>query len=110
MDVTSFFTDVQSQFNETQRRLTELWDESQKQMMESQQKFASVYMDSFPIKTNSMDVAETFQQALSFQKELIGSVMKNQEVALRLSIETQKQFWDSYFENVQKMMQSTQNS
>jgi len=104
MDSTSFFTDAQAQVSEAQRKFAELWNESQKQMMDSQQKFADAWMASLPIKMDQGDVSEAIQNTLNFQKELIDSTLKTQEVAVRLTMEVQRQAWDNYFKSVQSMM------
>lgn len=107
MDATSFFTDSQAQFNESQKKFTALWDESQKQLSESQKKLFQTWMDNFSQGTSLTNPSETFEKTLSFQRELVDSALNAQQVAVRLSMETQKQFWDSYFQTTQKMKPTT---
>jgi len=110
MATTSFFTDSQAQFNESQKKLAELWNDSQKQLMESQKKLAETWMSSLPAGTTQVNFSENFEKTLNFQQELINSALNSQQVTARLVIETQKQFWDSYFQATQKMTQTIPNS
>jgi len=103
MDATSFFTDSQAQFNESQKKVTALWDEAQKELSESQKKLFQSWMDNFSQGTTLSSPAEGFEKSLSFQRELVDSALNAQQVAVRLSMETQKQFWDNYFQTTQKM-------
>ena len=100
-----FFTGYQQQFDESQKRFVTLWDESQKQLIESQQKLVTLWMESFTSHTYPMSISNNFEKTLNVQQELIHSALKAQKVAVELSIETQKQFWDSYFQTTQKMLQ-----
>lgn len=105
MATTSFFTDSQAQFNQSQKKLTELWDTSQKQLLESQKKLADTWMGSFSDGKPQVDVTENFEKTLNFQQELINFSLQSQQIAARLSLETQKQLWDTYFQGMQKVSQ-----
>jgi hypothetical protein len=103
MATTDFFKDSQAQFNESQKKFTELWEASQKELMESQKKLAETWTQSIPKDKPKVDLSESFEKTLNFQRELIASTLNAQQVTARLLIETQKQFWDDYFKTTQKM-------
>jgi len=110
MDANSFFNDAQAQFNQSQKQLTELWSESQKQLSDSQKKLFKSWMDSFSSTPNFTEPAKNLEKAVTFQREMIESSLNAQKVSFNLAIETQKQFWDSYFQMTQKMSQMMPNS
>lgn len=106
MEANTFFAESQTQFTETQQKLTEIWDESQKQLMESQQKLVDAWVNSVPAVGTQMDFAGNLDKALTFQRELVASTMNAQQVAFRFAMESQKQFWDNYFQTTQRMAQT----
>lgn len=105
MATASYFTDAQAQFDESQKKFAALWEESQKQVMESQKKLMSSWMSSLPNMTAQVNISETIEKTLDFQRQLIDSSLDAQQASTRLSVEAQKQFWDSYFKTTQKMAQ-----
>lgn len=109
MATNSFFTDSQTQLTESQKKLAELLDESQKQLSESQKKLIYTWIDSLPRETTQVSFYENFEKALNFQRELINSALNAQQVTARLAMETQKQFWDNYFQVTKKTAQETTN-
>ncbi|MBD1907847.1 hypothetical protein NDI37_10095 [Funiculus sociatus GB2-A5] len=46
---------------------------------------------------NTPNYRETFEKTLKFQEEVLTSSLQFQALVARLSIETQKQLWDAYF-------------
>ncbi|MGH2415921.1 MAG: thylakoid-associated protein [Microcystaceae cyanobacterium] len=110
MFTTDFFTNSQSQFNESQKKLTELWEEFQKQLIESQKKLIYIWVDSLRGGITQVSFSENFEKTLNLQRELIDSALGAQQVTVNLAIETQKQFWDNYFQSTQKMAQQIPNN
>ncbi len=106
----NYFTDSQAQLNESQKRLTELWNDSQKQLQDSQKKLSEAWTESLPKQPTPASSPESLEKAMNFQRELINTVINTQQVTARLVIETQKQFWDNYFQTTQKMSASAKNS
>jgi hypothetical protein len=106
MEANTFFAESQTQFTETQQKLTEIWDESQKELMESQKKLVDAWVDSLPKAGTQVDFAGSVDKALAFQRELVNSTMNAQQVAFRFAMESQKQFWDNYFQTTQRMAQT----
>lgn len=51
---------------------------------------------------NSQNFTETFDKTLGFQEEVLTSSLEFQAMLARMSIETQKQFWESYFNMLRK--------
>lgn len=99
----NYFADTQAQLNESQKKYTELWKESQKELEESQKKLAETLTQSLPQGMTQTNPTESFEKTMNFQRELINAVINAQQVTARLTIETQKQFWDDYFKTTQKM-------
>ncbi|WP_181314404.1 hypothetical protein [Phormidesmis priestleyi] len=58
--------------------------------MESQKKLADTWTQSLPKAATQVSSSETLDKTLNFQRELINSVINAQQVAARLTIETQK--------------------
>jgi|UPI00037A75A5 hypothetical protein len=107
----TFFTDSQRQFfSESQKKLAEIWDESQKQLSESQKKLVYTWIDNLPSGIIQVNISDTLQKALNFQRELVNSVLQTQQVAMQLTIETQKQFWENYFQITRKTAQEAPNT
>ena len=106
MATASFFTESQAQFNESQKKLSELWSESQKQLIESQKKLIHTWIDSSRGETTPPSFPESFEKALGFQRELVNSTLDAEKVITNLAIETQKQLWDSYFQSTKKTAES----
>lgn len=46
---------------------------------------------------NTLNFRENFDKTLKFQESAIANSLELQALLTRLSLETQKQFWDSYF-------------
>ncbi|MEA5534422.1 hypothetical protein [Crocosphaera sp. XPORK-15E] len=102
MSNSSFFTDSQKQFNESNQKLLKLWEESQTELFESQQKLIYKLIDSMDGGTSQTSFPESLEKALDFQRELINSSLNAQQVTAHLAIETQKQLWDSFFQMTKK--------
>ena len=102
MDNSNFFTESQQQFNESQKKLTDLWNESQKELSESQKRLIYTWVDSLRPGTVQVNYSENIEKALNFQKELVNSALNAQQVTLGLAIESQKQFWSNYFQVAHK--------
>ena len=49
---------------------------------------------------NTPNYRETFEKTLKFQEEVLTSSLQFQALVARLSIETQKQFWEVYFNTI----------
>lgn len=107
MTAANFFADYQAQFEEAQKKVSKLWDDSQKQVVDSQKQLVNRWTEMFSGSVPSIDYSENAAKILSFQKELIDSTLNAQQVAVDLAIDTQKQIWENYFQTTQKMMQTT---
>ncbi|MCX7595280.1 MAG: hypothetical protein N2235_16275 [Fischerella sp.] len=107
---TDIFTDSRRRFSESQKKLAEVWDESQKQLSESQKKLVYTWIDNLPTGMIQVNLSDTFQKTLNFQRELVNSALQAQQVAVQLAMETQRQFWDNYFQLTQKTAEETQNT
>ena len=107
MDATRVVADSQAQWNESQKKMTELWNESQKQLIESQKKLVDAWIGNIPTGISPIDMTGNYEKALNFQRELVNSTLNAQQVSFHLAVETQKQFWDNYFQATQRIFQQT---
>ena len=110
MVAANFYAESQAQFSESQKKFADLWEASQKELVESQKKLADKWVGSLPKKSAMPDFTGDFEKALSFQQDLVSSALESQQVAIRLTMETQKQFWEDYFQMTRQMMQNTKAS
>jgi soluble cytochrome b562 len=110
MVAANFYAESQAQFSESQKKFADLWEASQKELVESQKKLSDKWVGSLPKQPAMPDFAGDFEKALGFQQDLVNSVLEAQQVTLRLTLQTQKQFWEDYFQMTRKMMQNTESS
>lgn len=111
MNTTDFLANFQLQlheFSESQKKLTELWSESQKELSESQKQLFQTWIDRFSGQVGATNFSTSVDTLLTIQQEMINSTLNAQKTALYLGLETQKQLWDSYFQITRKMAQVTQ--
>ena len=106
----TFFTDSQREFNETQKKLADIWDKSQQQLSESQKKVVYAWIDNLPKGKIRADLSEGFEKALNFQRELVNNTLNAEQTALQLAIESQKQFWDNYFQITHRKAHKTRST
>jgi hypothetical protein len=107
MSTSSFFTDSQAQFDATQKEWAKLWEDYQKQLTESQQEVLNTWLNSIPDTNVSMNFSNSLDKALNFQQALIDSALETQQTAVRVTVEAQKQFWNSYFQLAKKAVIQT---
>lgn len=91
MFTTSYFDEYQKQFNE--------W---QKQMSEWQKKFFDTWLETFPTGKVDVTFSDTFDKTLALQAEMVKSYLETQEKTTQMMIDTQKKFWDDYFERLRQ--------
>lgn len=101
---TNYFTDVQAQFEDSQKKFAKIWEDAQKQLIESQKQLASKWLDSLPAGAAQISFTENAEKALNFQQELVHSALSVQQTTTSLLVETQKQFWENYFRTAQQTM------
>ena len=85
------------------KKLIHLWQDSQTQWSESQKKLIYAWLDTVRSGATPLSPSENIAKILEFQRELINSSLHTQQVATHLVLESQKQFWDSYFQMAQKI-------
>ncbi|ARV61054.1 hypothetical protein BZZ01_22700 [Nostocales cyanobacterium HT-58-2] len=95
---------AQRQFSESYNKPADIWIEYQKQLSKSHNKLVSTWIDSLPTGMIQIDFSEIFQKNLNFQRELVNTIFKAQEVASKLGTESQNQFWDNYFQLMQRLV------
>ncbi len=79
-------------------------DQSLRQLSDVQKGIFSSWSSTIP-STQNFNMAnfrDTFDNTLKFQEQVVTSSLEFQTLVARLSIETQKQFWESYFNMLRK--------
>lgn len=94
----NFFTYSQEQLNESQQKFLESCYEYQKQVSELQKKLLTTWVDMAPNGQTQPNFTETWQKSVNFQQECLNSLFDAQKMAANLTIDTQKQFWNNYFQ------------
>lgn len=75
------------------------------QFSDWQREFINNLTTAVPFTTpsyNPLNFTETFNKTLRFQEEVVTSSLEFQALLARMSIETQKQFWEGYFNLLKK--------
>lgn len=88
---TTYFDGYQKQFND--------W---QKQVNDWQKQFFDTWVDSLPSTKDEVNFSEGFDKALAFQEDLVKSYLEAQEKANKMMLDSQRKFWDDYFEALRK--------
>ena len=87
---------------------TQYIEEYQKQFIELQQKFFDTWLKSVPNGKDTLKfpfpfpIPDAVDKSLEVQEELVKNYLAAQETAMNLALETQKKFWDNYFELMKK--------
>jgi len=77
---------------------TKFFDEYQAQLLDWQKKFFDTWLESLPKGSAEVKLTDTFETSLKLQEEMVKSYLEAQEKAASTMLETQKQFWDNYFQ------------
>lgn len=79
-------------------------DQSLRQLSDMQRGIFSSWSSTMPNTQNfnTPNFRDTFDNTLKFQEQVVTSSLEFQALVARLSIETQKQFWESYFNRLRK--------
>lgn len=88
---TTYFDEYQKQFNEWQNQLND-W----------QKNFFDRWMDSLPNAKGEVNFTDGFDKALDFQEALMKSYLEAQEKANKMMLDSQRKFWNDYFEALRK--------
>jgi hypothetical protein len=83
---------------------TNYLEEYQKYLAEWQKLFLSAWSNGVPTTTSVFEFPETVVKSLEYQQELVKSYLTAQETAAKVALDSQKQFWDSYFSLVSQSM------
>ena len=74
-----------------------------KQVREWQQKFLDTCMESFPGSKNQSNLSDNWKKAINLQQDWVNSAVEAEEVTMRMTMATQKDFWNGYFDLIRKM-------
>ncbi len=83
---TTYLNEYQKQFSDWQQQYSD-W----------QKKMFDAWMENLPTGKVDMNFAESFDQALTFQQELVNAYLDTQEKSAKMLLDSQKQFWHDYF-------------
>ncbi|AKV69886.1 MULTISPECIES: hypothetical protein [Microcystis] len=76
---------------------TNYLEEYQKYLAEWQKLLLSAWGNGVPSTTSVFEFPETLVKSLEYQQEWVKSYLTAQETATKVALDSQKQFWDSYF-------------
>jgi hypothetical protein len=93
---TNYFDEYQKQFNEYQKQISD-W----------QKKFFDVWLENLPSPQGEVNFSEAFDKALKLQEELVRSHLEVQEKSTKMMLDTQRKFWDDYFEALRQQSSKT---
>lgn len=75
-----------------------------RQVSEFQRGVFTSWTSMMPMQSiNTPNLRENFDKALKFQETTITNSLEFQALLARMSLETQKQFWETYFNMLRKM-------
>ncbi|HEY9635232.1 MAG TPA: thylakoid-associated protein [Coleofasciculaceae cyanobacterium] len=80
------------------------FEQSLRQLSEMQRRIFSSWSSTIP-RTQNFNMPnfhDTFDNTLKFQEQVVTSSLELQALVARLSIEAQKQFWESYLNMLRK--------
>ena len=81
---------------------TKYLEEYLQQLSEWQKKFFDTWVQNLPDLKNSLKMPESLEKGVDVQEQLVKNYLDAQETSTKLALETQKKFWESYFEMVRK--------
>ena len=81
---------------------TKYFEDYQKQFVELQQKFFDTWLENLSGSKEAFKLPESLDQGIELQEQLVKNYLAAQEQALELAMQTQKKFWDNYFELAKK--------
>jgi uncharacterized glyoxalase superfamily protein PhnB len=74
------------------------FEEYQKQLADWQKQFLSTWLGAIPSGKPVFEFPTSVTQSLEVQEQVVKSYLEAQENAAKVALETQKKFWDSYFD------------
>jgi hypothetical protein len=95
---TTYFDEYQKQLSTWQKQLSD-W---QGQFSDGQKKLLDSWIAHMPSNAADMNIPETFEKALDFQEEVVKAFLDNQEKTSQMMFESQKAFWNNYFERMRQ--------
>ncbi|HEY9705773.1 MAG TPA: thylakoid-associated protein [Allocoleopsis sp.] len=72
------------------------------QLSEWQKKFFDTWVQNLPDLKNGLKMPESLEKGVDVQEQLVKNYLEAQETSTKLALETQKKFWESYFEMARK--------
>lgn len=80
---------------------TKIFDDYQKEFSAWQKKFVDTWITNLP-NAKDFKMPDNMDKGIEMQQELVTQYLDAQETAIKLSLETQKKFWDGYFDLMRK--------
>jgi hypothetical protein len=81
---------------------TKFLEEYQDQVREWQKKFFDTWVENFPKGKLEVNFSDNFEKVVQFQEEVVKAYLESQEKTTQMMLESQKQFWNNYFELMRK--------
>ncbi|HEY9623119.1 MAG TPA: thylakoid-associated protein [Crinalium sp.] len=88
---TTYFDGYQKQFDDWQRHIND-W----------QKQFFDAWTNNLPNTKDDIHFSEGFDKALGLQEEMVKSYLDAQEKANKMMLDSQRKFWNDYFETLRK--------
>ena len=88
---------------------TKFFEDYQKQLLQWQRIFFNTWLENLPKGTMEVNVNDTFATTIKLQEETIKAFLEAQEKTTQMMLEAQKQFWQNYFNLLEKEPVATAN-
>jgi hypothetical protein len=82
---------------------TKYLDEYLKELTALQKRFFDSWLENVPNAKEGLDLSENLEKALKVQEDLVETYLETQRKTTEVLLNTQKQFWDDYFEVIRKV-------
>jgi hypothetical protein len=89
---------------------TKILEEYQHQYTEWQKKFFDIWFKTLPTNgMSTLNFSENFNKSLKFQEEFVSTYLESQEKTFQMMMNTQRQFWNNYFDMMRKTTVASDN-
>ncbi len=75
-----------------------------KQLFDWHKEVVDIWLSSFTLGENRVNLSATFQKTLNHQEELMKTFLESQGMLMEMGVKLQILFWDGYFEFMNKIL------
>ena len=75
-----------------------------KQLFDWHKEVVDIWLSSFTLGENRVNLSQTFQKTLNHQEELMKTFLESQGMFMEMGVKLQILFWDGYFELMNKIL------